>query len=60
MLQDNWSPAYDTYSILAAIHALLDNPNPNSPANNEAAKLYDHNRSEYELRVKQTVAATWE
>ena len=54
-----WSSAYDTYSVLTAIQSLLDNPNPNSPANNQAAELYQFNRSEYNLRVKQVVESTW-
>jgi ubiquitin-protein ligase len=34
---------------------LLDEPNPNSPANSLAAQLYQENRREYEKRVQQIV-----
>lgn len=40
ILDHNWSPIYDVYAILTSIQQLLVDPNPNSPANNEAAKLY--------------------
>jgi len=39
---------------------LLCDPNPNSPANSEAAKLYVENIKEYERRVKECVEASWE
>ena len=34
---------------------LLHDPNPNSPANNEAAQLFRENKREYEKRVQQSV-----
>jgi len=34
------------------VQSLLDEPNPNSPANNVAAKQYQDNRKEYEKKVK--------
>lgn len=39
--------------------SLLDEPNPNSPANNLAAKLYQENRREYEKKVKVVVEESW-
>ena len=60
MLQQQWSSAYDTYAILAAIQSLLTDPNPASPANHEAATLYKSNRAEYDLQVRQVVTSTWE
>jgi ubiquitin-conjugating enzyme E2 A len=38
-------------AILTSIQSLLDEPNPNSPANSLAAQLYQENRREYEKRV---------
>lgn len=35
-----WSPIYDISAILTSIQSLLCDPNPNSPANSEAARLY--------------------
>ena len=42
-----WSPVYDISSILTSIQSLLCDPNTKSPANNEAAELYDKNYKEY-------------
>lgn len=39
--------------------SLLDEPNPNSPANNLAAKLYQENQREYEKKVKVVVEESW-
>lgn len=35
--------------------SLLDEPNPNSPANSQAAQLYQENKREYEKRVSAIV-----
>lgn len=51
------------YSFLLYFHAqyssspqsLLDEPNPNSPANSQAAQLYQENKREYEKRVSAIV-----
>ena len=42
-----------------ALQSLLCDPNPNSPANSEAARLYGENRREYNRRVKEVVEASW-
>ncbi|VDM59999.1 unnamed protein product [Angiostrongylus costaricensis] len=55
ILQNRWSPTYDVAAILTSIQSLLDEPNPNSPANSHAAQLYQENRREYEKRVQQIV-----
>ncbi|KAJ7632926.1 ubiquitin-conjugating enzyme [Roridomyces roridus] len=47
ILQNRWSPT------------LLHDPNPNSPANAEAAQLYRENMKEYVRRVKATVEESW-
>lgn len=39
ILQNRWSPTYDVSSILTSIQSLLDEPNPNSPANSQVAQL---------------------
>lgn len=59
ILQNKWTASYDVTAILASIQSLLPDPNPNSPANAEAAKLYVENRREYNRRVKESVEATW-
>ena len=55
ILQNQWSPSYDVAAILTSIQSLLDQPNPNSPANYLAAQLYRENRREYEKLVAATV-----
>lgn len=58
ILQAMWSPVYDVSSILTSIQSLLTDPNVNSPANNEAAKMYVDNYQEYVVRVKKVVEAS--
>lgn len=60
ILQNQWSPIYDIAAILTSIQSLLTDPNPNSPANVEAARLYQENRREYDRRVSEIVEASWE
>ncbi|PSC72517.1 ubiquitin-conjugating enzyme E2 2 [Micractinium conductrix] len=59
ILQNQWSPIYDVSAILTSIQSLLSDPNPNSPANSEAARLYNEDRKEYNRRVKAVVEASW-
>ena len=47
ILQKQWSPIYDVCAILTSIQSLLTDPNPNSPANPEAAQLFSDNRSSH-------------
>lgn len=60
ILQNQWSPIYDIAAILTSIQSLLTDPNPNSPANLEAARLYQENRREYDRRVCDIVEASWD
>ena len=59
ILQNQWSPIYDIAAILTSIQSLLNDPNPNSPANAEAARLWQENRREYAKRVKEVVEQSW-
>ncbi|KAH0751176.1 hypothetical protein KY290_030408 [Solanum tuberosum] len=47
ILQNQWSPIYDVAAILTSIQSLLCDPNPNSPANSEAARMFSENKREY-------------
>ena len=60
ILQNQWSPIYDISAILTSIQSLLCDPNPASPANSEAARLYQENRREYTIRVKEIVEQSWQ
>ncbi|GMH41501.1 hypothetical protein BSKO_09411 [Bryopsis sp. KO-2023] len=59
ILQKQWSPIYDVTAVLTSIQSLLSDPNPKSPANNEAAKLYSDNRKRYNRLVQEVVEASW-
>jgi len=52
LIQDNWSPVYTVASILMAIRSLLTDPNVASPANPEAAKMYQDDTKAYGRRVR--------
>eukprot|EP00729_Bicosta_minor_P003481 gene3481-34797_t len=59
ILQDRWSPALKVSSVLMSIQSLLNEPNPASPANSEAAELFEKNRPEYEQKVRRCVEQSW-
>jgi len=59
ILQNQWSPIYDISAILTSIQSLLCDPNPNSPANSEAANLFQSNKREYDRRVRDIVEQSW-
>lgn len=58
ILQSEWTPAQNIRSILVSIRSLLMDPNPNSPANRDAAKLFVSNLEEYNNRVKKIINQT--
>nr|CAB3452019.1 unnamed protein product [Digitaria exilis] len=39
--------------------SLLCDPNPNSPANSEAARLFSENKREYNRKVREIVEQSW-
>jgi len=48
ILGKEWTPLYDCVAILTSIQSLLSDPNPDSPANNEAAGLFvQDSKTEY-------------
>lgn len=59
ILQNRWSPTYDVSAILCSIQSLLHDPNPGSPANAEAARLFVEQRAEYVRRVRECVEQSW-
>ena len=54
MIQDQWSPVYSVSSILLAIRSLLADPNCSSPANPEAAHVYQTERKVYNRKIRRT------
>lgn len=59
ILQNQWSPMYTPSMLLTSIQSLLCDPNPNSPANSEAASLYESDKAEYSRRVRLVVERSW-
>ncbi|KNH07113.1 hypothetical protein XU18_2158 [Perkinsela sp. CCAP 1560/4] len=55
ILQDQWSSTYDVSGILTSIQSLLVDPNPNSPANTDAAAMYIENRGQYVRTVQRLI-----
>jgi len=60
IIQDQWSPIYTVGSILTSIQSLLTDPNPASPANPEAAKLFQSDEKKYRKQVRKFVANSLE
>ncbi|MBA0862707.1 hypothetical protein Goshw_011873 [Gossypium schwendimanii] len=58
-MENQWSPIYDVAAILTSIQSLLCDPNPNSPANSEAARMFSENKREYNRRVREIVEQSW-
>ncbi|CAF1651140.1 unnamed protein product [Adineta ricciae] len=55
ILQQRWSASLDVSTLLVSIRSLLTDPNPASPANSEAAMLYQNHRRDYERRVREYI-----
>mmetsp|Transcript_19406 Transcript_19406/g.21581 ORF Transcript_19406/g.21581 Transcript_19406/m.21581 type:complete len:159 (+) Transcript_19406:32-508(+) len=55
IIQDKWRPIYTVNTILLSIQSLLTDPNPASPANPMAAKIFSDNVREYKKRVRKFV-----
>lgn len=60
IIQDQWSPIYTTSTILTSILSLLTDPNPNSPANPDAAKIFTSDTKEYKKRVRKVASKSLE
>jgi len=51
--EEGWRPAITIKQILIGIQDLLDEPNPDSPAQSEAYQLFINNKAGYKSRVLQ-------
>ncbi|KAI8799367.1 SUMO conjugating enzyme Hus5 [Cladochytrium replicatum] len=51
--EEGWKPGLTVKQILLGIQDLLDDPNPNSPAQREAYQMFTQHRAEYENKVRQ-------
>ncbi|RYP43230.1 hypothetical protein DL768_010024 [Monosporascus sp. mg162] len=52
---ERWSPIQSVEKILISVMSMLAEPNDESPANVEAAKMWRDRRPEYEARVRESV-----
>lgn len=52
---ERWSPIQSVEKILISVMSMLAEPNDESPANVEAAKMWRERRGEYEERVRMNV-----
>lgn len=50
---ERWSPIQSVEKILLSVMSMLAEPNDESPANVEAAKMWRERRPEYEERVRE-------
>jgi ubiquitin-conjugating enzyme E2 A len=50
-----WTPVQTVRTIVLSLRSLFMDPNPNSPANRDAAKLYMENRQLYNETVKKNI-----
>ncbi|KAI8089163.1 SUMO-conjugating enzyme ubc9 [Halteromyces radiatus] len=53
---EGWKPAITVKQILTGIQDLLNDPNPESPAQSDAYVLFKKNKKEYERRVLEQAA----
>ena len=52
IIGERWNPTFTMGTLLASIQSLLSDPNPDSPANPEAARVFESDRKEYNRRVR--------
>lgn len=52
---ERWSPIQSVEKILISVMSMLAEPNDESPANVEAAKMWRERRGDYERRVREEV-----
>lgn len=50
-----WTPAQNVRTILVSIMSLLMDPNSSSPANRDAAELYDKDKKAYDKKVREFI-----
>jgi len=53
--EEGWAPAITIKQILLGVQDLLDDPNPDSPAQAEAYNLFKKDRASYDSRIKRIV-----
>lgn len=59
ILNKGWTQAYNILAVMKSIQSLLVDPNTSSPANNQAAKLFDNDKAAYLRHVEACVVESW-
>ncbi|CAK7265913.1 ubiquitin conjugating enzyme Ubc7/UbcP3 [Sporothrix epigloea] len=57
LASERWSPVQSVEKILISVMSMLAEPNDESPANVEAAKMWRERRAEYDAKVRANVRA---
>jgi len=52
VIQERWSPCQNICSVLLSIQSLLMDPNCSSPANPDAARMYETDRRSYNRKIR--------
>eukprot|EP01126_Amoeba_proteus_P026572 TRINITY_DN2631_c0_g1_i29.p1 TRINITY_DN2631_c0_g1~~TRINITY_DN2631_c0_g1_i29.p1 ORF type:complete len:161 (-),score=18.55 TRINITY_DN2631_c0_g1_i29:906-1388(-) len=60
ILNKQWSQLNDVSAVLISVRSLLCDPNPDSPANQTAAKMFQEDIISYHMKVKEIVRQSWE
>ena len=58
--EERWRPSLGAEEILLSVISMLNDPNPNSPANIDAAVMFRNNREEYNNKVRYMVLQSME
>ena len=58
--EERWRPSLGAEEILLSVISMLNDPNPDSPANIDAAVMFRNNREEYNSKVRSLVLRTME
>ena len=53
ILSSRWKSSLTIKQILLGLQSLLDEPNPNSPANTHASSLFRTNKSLYSQKIRE-------
>ena len=59
VLQNKWTKLHNVKSIILTIILLLKEPNPDSPANTEAANLFVRDYQKFKERVREYIFKSW-
>ncbi|KAK8802871.1 hypothetical protein JH06_2107 [Blastocystis sp. subtype 4] len=59
ILQNRWTPQYNIVHVLLSIQSLLNDPNPSSPANQAASRVYSTDKALYNKTVRECVQRSW-